>query len=394
MLNRTRTDHKIQVDNKKLCLHSMTGSRKSSASLSPSITHTDAILLDTTYNNNLVSQVQKSSASLTAILPLLASTNVALLQENNIKTTVPYFFEKSTILQSWRKPSCSSIKSRAYRNRQTTVNYITNNSIDNRRTSRKQGYPKVIALKMMNHIYYQSALLMTLCTLAITSQYAVADSPLLTSMQRLKISPDIVNIYDDTGVIKVELHGNIVKPGDQVPARHFKDLNMAKITWESDDYSVPHTLFLFDLDRKPGSNSTQNIYNQYTSLNIPGNIINQGQAIVAFDTPTVPCQQSAKHRILMLAFKQHQNIDISDVAYISAPSGHSPKRENFKLKEFIERHRLGLDAANVFLAVGESNGVCSGSVALYSPQSVSLILIAMVMAVTVFGISSRRSLFN
>lgn len=235
---------------------------------------------------------------------------------------------------------------------------------------------------------------MTLCILAITSQYAAADSSLQSSMQRLKISPDIINVNDYTGVIKVELHGNIVKPGDPVPARHFKDLNMAKITWESDDYSVPHTLLLLDLDRKPGSNSTQNIYNQYTSLNIPGNVINQGQTIVAFDTPIVPCQPSAKHRILMLAFTQDQNIDISDVAYISASSGHSHKRENFKLREFIDRHRLRLTAANVFLAMGESNGVCSGSVTLHSLQSISLILIAMVITVAVFGISSRRSLFN
>lgn len=248
---------------------------------------------------------------------------------------------------------------------------------------------------MMNHIYYLSALLMTLCVLAfINAQFAIADSNLMSSMQKLKISPDIVYVNDDIAVIKVELHGNTVKPGDPVPARHFKDLNMAKISWEADDYTAPHTLLLLDLDRKPSSNLTQNIYNQYTSLNIPGSYINQGQTIVAFDTPIVPCQPSTKHRILMLAFQQDQNIDISEVAYMSASSGHSHKRENFKLREFIDRHRLKLVAANVFLAMGESNGVCSGSVTLHSIQSVSSIEIAMVMAVTAFGFFTRRSIVN
>lgn len=172
---------------------------------------------------------------------------------------------------------------------------------------------------------------------------------------------------------------------------------MAKIVWDVSNFDARHTLLLLDLDRKHSGNGTNSIYNQFTSLNIPGNVINAGQTIVAFDTPIVPCQPSSKHRILMLAFHQKQNIDISDVAYMSASSGQSSKRENFKLNDFINRHRLDLVAANVFLAIGETNGVCSSSVTLHSLRSVSSsILIAMVTAIIAlrFTSSCRRSIVN
>lgn len=226
----------------------------------------------------------------------------------------------------------------------------------------------------------------------------MADGSLVSNMQKLKISPDILPTNNYLSTIKVELHGNVVKPGDPVPAKNFKDLNMAKISWDVDNFEARYTLLLLDVDRKAGagSNASQtNIYNQFTSLNIPGNIINAGQTIVAFDTPVVPCQPGSKHRILMLAFHQDQNIDISDVAYISASSGQSSKRENFKLDDFINRHRLELVAANVFLAVGETNGVCSGSPSLYQAQHSTLsILIAMVMAATACRIFNKRAIVN
>lgn len=406
MLNRirttkTKTNRKTQVDNKKLCSQSMTSSRKSPTLLSLFNHHTDAILTET-YNIILVSQLQKSRLISTDILPTISP--VASLQRSTIKATVPYSSssgsESSFILQRRPKPFNSSsiiIKSSAHKNQQITVNSKAYKSIDNH-CSRKQGYPKTKAHKMMNdHIYYLSALFMTLCcTLSIASQFAAAaaDGSLQSVLQKMRIHPDTIEVDDSTQVIKVELHGNIVKPGDPIPARHFKDLSMGKIFWDPYDLTKSHTLMLLDLDRKPGSNVTQNIYNQYTSLNIPGNIINQGQTIVALDTPIVPCQPSAKHRILMLVFQQDQNIDISDAVNISAASGHSQKRENFKLSEFIQRHRLSLLAANAFFAMGEANGVCSGSITIHSLQSISTVLIAMVIAVTAFALTSKRSMFN
>jgi len=243
----------------------------------------------------------------------------------------------------------------------------------------------------MNCIY---CLILVVCALSLSTQFALADSALQMSAQKLKISPDIINIPSYLNTIKVELHGNNVKPGDPVPAKNFKDLNMAKISWDIESFEARHTLLLLDLDRKPaGSNATNNGYNQFTSLNIPGNAINAGQAIVAFETPVVPCQPSAKHRIVMLAYHQGQNIDISDVAYMSASSGQSSKRENFKLDEFVNRHRLELVAANVFQAIGETNGICSASSSLHSLQSVPSILIAMVMAVTVAFRISKNGLY-
>lgn len=68
----------------------MTGSRNLSASFSQSNNHTDAISLDIAHNNNLVSQVQKSSLTTSTIIPLpqVASTAAALLQKNILR--LPY----------------------------------------------------------------------------------------------------------------------------------------------------------------------------------------------------------------------------------------------------------------------------------------------------------------
>lgn len=203
---------------------------------------------------------------------------------------------------------------------------------------------------------------------------------LYQSFQKLKI-PDLVPVTTSTATIRVELNGNVVKPADPIPARSFRNLDIMKgVTWEISDNDAKYTLMLLDLDRKPNQNGTLNIYNQYTSLNIPGNQIVNGQAIVAFDPPNVPCQPSTKHRLVMLAFHQDQNFDLTDVAHISAPAGPSSRRENFRLDDFIKRQRLHLVAANVFLAIGEVNGVCSSSTTL-QPQHLitSSMLILMVM---------------
>lgn len=245
--------------------------------------------------------------------------------------------------------------------------------------------------KMLNNIYYLSALLLTLCAILLSqSQLVSADALLQSQLQKLKISPDIISVPSYVETIKIEVHGNVVKPGDPVPAKHFKDLNMDKITWDVSNFDARHTLVLLDLDRKPtltSANNSNSIYNQFTSLNIPGNVIKAGQNIAAFDTPIVPCPPSLKHRLLMLAFHQKQNIDISEVAYISTASGPNPKRENFKINEFMNKHRLELVAANVILAAGDPSGVCSGSSANHS--NISSILFAMVMVATAFGIRNR-----
>lgn len=305
--------------------------------------------------------------------------------------------------KSWAKKSsnkrhnnllCTSYSCINLRPKRQIVNPKANiNSLKYYNTNYHQGSPKAYKMITKQIIYFPTALLLALaCALStMNSHFVQADSALLSNMQKLKISPDVIGVTDYTNTIRVELHGNVVKPGDPVPAKHFKDLNMAKITWDVNNFDNRYTLLLLDLDRKPGPNNTQNIYNQFTSLNIPGNVINAGQTIVAFDTPIVPCQPSTKHRILMLAFIQDQNIDISEVAYMSASSGHSVKRENFKLDDFIRRHRLDLAAANVFLAIGESNGICSGGSTLHSFHSLSTILIAMVTAITAYGFSSSSS---
>lgn len=255
-----------------------------------------------------------------------------------------------------------------------------------------RGSPRsTIKSTMMNHIYYLTAFLLTLCAISIVP--ISADRALSSALEKLKISPDIISIHDDLTTIKLELHGNNVKPGDPVPAKHFKDLNINKIHWDA-TFDDRHTVMLVDLDRKPGPNITQNIYNQFTSLNIPGNAIGAGQTIVAFEPPIVPCHPSTKHRILLLALKQEQNIDLKDVFYISASSGHSESRENFKLNDFVKRHRLELVAANILQAIGETNGVCSGSTTLHSIHSITTFLIAMVMLKTALGFFRGQTVLN
>lgn len=211
------------------------------------------------------------------------------------------------------------------------------------------------------------------------AQLTIAQS-LYQTFQKLKI-PDLVPVTTSTATIRVELNGNVVKPGDPIPAKNFRNSDIMRgVSWETSDDDVKCTLMLLDLDRKPNQNGTLNIYNQYTSLNIPGNQIANGQAVVAYDPPNVPCQPSTKHRLIMLAFHQDQNLDLADVAHVSAPVGHHVRRENFKLDEFIKRQRLHLLAANVFLAIGEVNGVCSAGATL-QPQHIitASMLVLMVM---------------
>ena len=213
-----------------------------------------------------------------------------------------------------------------------------------------------------------------LVLLCFAPEFTIAQS--LSSMaQKLKI-PDVIPITGSTSTIKVELNGNLVKPGDAIPARNFKSFEVNKVSWDA-DYDSKYTLMLVDLDRKSNSNVT-NLYNQYTNLNIPGNNVASGQVIVAFDLPNIPCHPSTKHRLVMLAFHQDQTIDLADIAYISASSGHSPRRELSKFDDFTSRHRLHLVAANVFQAIGEVNGVCSAATSIY-PNIFSLSSIIMVM---------------
>lgn len=235
---------------------------------------------------------------------------------------------------------------------------------------------KVINCKELNRTLLSASILILLC---VGPQSTTAQS-LYNTFQKLKI-PDIIPVTTSTSTIRVELNGNVVKPGDPIPAKNFKNLDIMKgVTWDVSGYEPKYTLMLLDLDKKPPTNGTLNIYNQYTNLNIPGNQIINGQVIVALEAPNVPCEVSTKHRLVILALHQDQNFDIADVAYISASAGHSARRENFKLEDFIKRHRLHLAAANVFVAIGETGSTCSGSITLH-PQlfTMSWMLIVMVI---------------
>lgn len=268
---------------------------------------------------------------------------------------------------------------------QQLVNSKTNVTIEYYCLKNKsRASPRLISKsKMTNPIYYLTAFLLTLCAISIAPISVQADKGLTSALERLKISPDIIKDPDNLYLIKLDLNGN-KKPGDQVSAEKFRELNLPKITWEGSYSEDRTTVMIVDLDRKP--NSTQNIYNQFTSLNIPGTNLGAGQTIVAFEPPIASCNPSTKHRILLLALRQRQNIDLKDVFYMSASSGQSQGRENFDLSKFIDRHRLELVAANVLLATGETNGVCSGSMTIHSIQSISSILFVMVMLITAFGV--------
>lgn len=217
-----------------------------------------------------------------------------------------------------------------------------------------------------------------------TAQLAAAsDSNLYNQLSKVKITPDIIDA-SYANLVQVYLHGKSIKPGDPIQARHFKEIDIFKTEWASSNSDAQHTLILLDLDRKLRANSSQtSFYNQYTSVNIPGHDVVRGQAIVSLEPPTVPCAPSVKHRILMLVFHQSQTIDLSDVVNIAAAPGQTSKRENFKLDTFMQRHRLSLIAANVFMAMGETNGVCSGATSHLPPinsfqSSLSWCMIAMV----------------
>lgn len=218
-----------------------------------------------------------------------------------------------------------------------------------------------------------------------------ADSNLQTQLSKFRVIAEVIDA-SYASPIQVYLHGKLLKPGDPIPARNFKDIDILKTQWAISNNDAQHTLILLDLDRKLRPNATQiSIYNLYTTVNIPGHELVRGQAIVSMEPPVVPCSPTAKHRVLMLVFHQSQTIDISDIVNIAAGPGQATKRENFNLNTFIQRHRLNLVAANVFHALGETDGICSGSTSLNSLQSLSSIVIAMVIVGTaLLGIRPGR----
>ena len=235
---------------------------------------------------------------------------------------------------------------------------------------------KVINCKDLNRTLLSASILILLC---VGPQSTIAQS-LYNTFQKLKI-PDIIPVTTSTSTIRVELNGNVVKPGDPIPAKNFRNLDIMKgVSWEPNSYDSKYTLMLLDLDKKPATNGTLNPYNQYTNLNIPLNQIINGQVIVALEAPSVPCQVSAKHRLVILAFHQDQNLDIADLAYIAASAGHSKTRENFRIEEFVKRHRLHLEAANVFLAISEPGSLCSAGMTL-QPQNLTLLWTLIVMVI-------------
>lgn len=346
-----------------------TGDGRSSLFVSSSINNnTDAIL---TERQNKVRDSQ--------IKQQISSRQVLAKKSHKIRVC-----SNLNICQS---PTYNPTKANLTTARKQLVNSKTNFIIENYCVNNTpRGSPRsTIKSKMVSPIYYLTALLFALCAISLAPISVQADSLLSNVLQKSKIYPEIIK-ESDIYTIKLELNGNTVKPGDSIPAKYVKDLNILKINWDGSYPDDRTTVMIVDLDRKLGQNTTQSIYNQFTSLNIPGTSIGAGQTIVAFEPPIVSCNPSAKHRILLLALKQRQNIDLKDIFYMSASSGHSQSRENFKLNEFIERHRLEIVAANVLYAYGETNGVCNGGLTLHSIQNLSSILIAMVMLMTAFGI--------
>lgn len=231
---------------------------------------------------------------------------------------------------------------------------------------------------IMIQLYLLSALSIV-CLLFIQG----AHSDLSTSLQRHKVSPDLISTAN-LDVLEVEIKNKKLKPGDNVPVKTFQDFfthPSNKFLWNSGT-GYFYSIFLLDLDRRPtqGSNKTQ-LYNLFTVINVPGNSISSGQNIAVFDKPEVECEAGKSHRILLLAALQRSIIEISDVVSVSSPAGYSKKRENFDLKNFLIQQQLEPYAANIFLAQGESGGVCSGASAT---SKLALTTTSSLLYVTIF----------
>lgn len=230
-------------------------------------------------------------------------------------------------------------------------------------------------------------LIISISTISMAHADLLADE-----LAKHKVVPDHID-YEYFKLLRINVNGNDVKPGASVPAKNVKNIDTNKLSWPGANDEARYTILLLDLDRKPLTNRTSQIYNQYTNINVPGQNIQLGQSVVAFEPPVVPCFPTTKHRILALTLHQSQNIDLKDIVYISASAGQSSARENFDLKSFIERHRLDPVAANMFLAYGDAGGVCNGATTLRS-LSLShlslLVVVAMVMGATSLHNPSRR----
>lgn len=334
---------------------------------------------------------QSSSARLSSALDQMSSTSPVINREKRSRTTTT----------TSRRPNClhyNNHKSTERKQQQpssASSRIITRNHHKHRATSQlvaSNWWPTTTRMQLL-------LALVGFCFVGLFSEQQqranglVQAADLQTVLRNFSINPDVVQIPTYTETIRINLNNNEVKPGDRVPAKNFKDLKNDKISWSVSSLDARHTLILVDLDRKsPGVNQSQ-IYNQFTSLNMPGNDINLGQTIVAFEQPVVPCiQPSAKHRMLMLAFHQPNQIDMADVFNIAASSGNSEKRKNFDLKDFARKNQLTVVAANAFYAMaGDAQGICSGAMSSTLMHSVSWLHL---LAVTMTGALAANSIYR
>lgn len=233
------------------------------------------------------------------------------------------------------------------------------------------------ATKMI-HIYLLPVLLVGVL---LALQGAVADGSIESNLKKYNINPDIVPSNID--ILRVEIRNKELKPGDLVPAKNFQDFIQAKFSW-GESRNDRYTLLLIDLDRGVKNKSqtpTITGYAQFLSVNIPGNSLSAGQAVLAFDPPSVECEPGKTHRLLLLSLLQKQSVDLIQFVPLAAPSGPSKKRENVDVEKIIKEHDLQVVAANIFLAQGETNGVCSGVESIYGIGVASTLLISSIATI-------------
>lgn len=170
---------------------------------------------------------------------------------------------------------------------------MTDQSINDDRLS-QQHHSKTIKSNMDNNrtnnsIYkfirsqatmYSSTLIILSTIINLTQ---AQNTDFTTAFKKLKIVPDLLP-NPPQSLVNLNINNKIIRPGDVLNVKDLK--NIPTFSWSESNGDARSTIVLLDVDRhKTSSNNSLNSYNHLTIINIPGDNVQSGTAIIAYDSP-------------------------------------------------------------------------------------------------------------
>ncbi|KAH8360221.1 hypothetical protein KR093_011449 [Drosophila rubida] len=158
------------------------------------------------------------------------------------------------------------------------------------------------------------------------------------------IVPDVVDVVPPQGKLQVNYPvGVAVQEGNELTPTQVKD--EPQVVWDEEQDQL-HTLLMVDPDAPTRSDPKFREILHWAVINVPGNKLNLGQAIVEY-VGSGPPQGTGLHRYIFLLYRQNQKIEESMHIDKRTRTG----RLNFNTRQFAEKHGLGEPiAANYYQA--------------------------------------------